>query len=139
MISTEKMNSMIDYLKSEQGKLDMKNYWDGLENAEKIYNAFVDRFYNKHKDNMPVVIDKIITKYKSNKYNNKELGLGYEPRTDLYWVLLRIAETHGKRVKLNSRKYEDYVNEFTTLAYTFDGYFIQRMDGQGVVVKIEKI
>ena len=89
---------------------------------------------------MPIIIEKIIDKYDSDKYVRKEYKLGYQPREDLYWVLESIASKYGEKVELNKENAEKYpLNMFTGSAYTFEGYLFQVMHGQGSVVRIDKL
>ena len=129
------------FLQSEEGKESMKKYWKEEEQKKKLYASQVERFYQKHKDNIPAIIEKIMAKYDSNAYVNKEYKLGYQPREELYWVLLSIASKYGNTVELTEENCEKYprLNMFTSEAYTFEGYLLQQMNGQGSVVRIDKL
>jgi hypothetical protein len=54
-------------------------------------------------------------------------GIGYQK-----------AEQYGTKIEINDKKYPQ-LNMFTSCAYTFEGYIIQQMNGQGSVVRIDKI
>lgn len=131
------LDKLSESLKKSLENFDADAWYKKKEKKAKIYNDRVESIYFANKDNMPSFIEKVIEKYESDKYVNKELELGYEPREDLYWVLLKIASEHGS--KANGKKYKKYLNMFTSEAYVYEGYFIQRMDGQGSVVRIDKI
>jgi len=135
------LSAMTKFLESEEGKESMRKYWEEIEQKEKLYASQVERFYQKHKDNMPAIIEKIMAKYESSEYVRREYKLGYEPRQDLYWVLNSIVEKHGVEVKLNKKNAKKYptLNMFTGSAYTFEGYLFQVMHGQGSVVRIDKL
>jgi hypothetical protein len=121
--------------------LSIRSYFENKEKERILYASQVDRFYKKNKDNMSIIIEKIITKYDSDKYILKEYKLGYQPREELYWVLLSIAKQYGTKIEINEENTEKYsrLNMFTSVAYIFEGYLIQKMDGQGSVVRIYKI
>lgn len=77
-------------------------------------------------------IEKVITKYSSNKYIDKEYRMGRFPSTDLFWVLYEYACEHCKRYHSN--------NDFVSEAYIIDDlYILERFDGQGSVININKI
>ena len=135
------LSAMTAYLRSDEGKESMRKYWEEQQQKEKLYASQVERFYQKHKDNMPAVIEKIMAKYDSDEYVRREYKLGYQPREDLYWVLNSIASKYGTEVKLNKKNAKNYpqLNMFTGSAYTFEGYLFQVMHGQGSVVRIDKL
>ncbi len=136
------LKNISDYLDSPEAKESIKKHFEELDQKEKHYAEQVERFYQKHKDNMVAIIEKIIAKYDSDAYVNREYKLGYEPREDLYWVLKDIAAKYGEEIrstKKNIHKWRKYLNMFTGEAYVYMGYFIQVMHGQGSVVKVEKI
>ena len=135
------LSALREFLQSEEVKESMKKYQEEKEQEKKLYASQVERFYQKHKDNMPAIIEKIMAKYDSNAYVNKEYKLGYQPREHLYWVLLSIANQYGTEIELTKENCEKYprLNMFTSCAYTFEGYLLQQMDGQGSVVRINKI
>jgi hypothetical protein len=117
---------------------DWVSYNAKQEKKEEIRSNRINKIYIANKDNMASFIEKVINKYESTKYVNKEMHLGYQAREDLYWVLLSIASRYGEEVSENE-KYEKHINMFTSCAYVYEGYIIQRMDGQGSVVRIDKI
>lgn len=135
------MSALTKFLQSEEGKESICKYWQEKEDAAKLYASQVERFYQKHKDNMPAIIEKIMAKYESSEYVRREYKLGYQPREDLYWVLESIASKYGTEVKLNKKNAKKYpqLNMFTGSAYIFEGYLFQVMHGQGSVVRIDKI
>lgn len=135
------MTALTKFLQSDEGKEYMSKCWEDGEKAAELYASQVERFYQKHKDNMPAIIDKIMVKYESDKYVCKEYKLGYELRKDLYWVLNSIASKYGTEIEISSENEIKYpqLNMFTGSAYIFEGYLIQVMHGQGSVVRIDKL
>lgn len=132
--------NMDDFFNSEEGKASIKKFWEDKERERKLYAKQVKRFYKNNKDNMPAVIEKILAKYDSKEYVRREYKLGYQPREPLTWILRSIAAKYGKKVtRRNAKQYEEYINMFTSEAYIYEGYFIQVMNGQGSVVRINKI
>ena len=135
------LNKISKSLKVSITEESVRKFFEEKEQEEKLYASQVDRFYQRHKENMPAIIEKIMAKYNSNEYVRKEYKLGYEPREDLYWILESIASKYGVEVKLNKKNGKKYpqLNMFTGSAYIFEGYLIQTMHGQGSVVRIDKI
>ena len=135
------LNKISKSLKVSITEESVRKFFEEKEQEEKLYASQVDRFYQRHKENMPAIIEKIMAKYDSNEYVNKEYKLGYQPREDLYWVLMSIAGKYGTKVELNEENAKKYpkLNMFTSVSYIFEGYLIQQMDGQGSVVRIDKI
>ena len=127
------LNKMKKFLDSEEGKKSIDNWFNKLENEENIRNLQIAKFDEKYRDNLDFIIEKIITKYESKKYRDKEYGMGFEPREDLYWLLYSYAEKHCAECTD-----EKYLNMFTDRAYYISSYVIQVMHGQGSVIKIEK-
>ena len=135
------LNKISKSLKVSITEESVRKFFEEKEQEEKLYASQVDRFYQRHKENMPAIIEKIMAKYNSNEYVRKEYKLGYEPREDLYWILESIASKYGVEVKLNKKNGKKYpqLNMFTGSAYIFEGYLFQTMHGQGSVVRIDKI
>ena len=80
------LNKLSDSLKDSLIKESVRKFFEEKEQKNKIYASQVDRFYQRHKDNMPAIIEKIMAKYESNEYVLREYTLGYQPREELYWV-----------------------------------------------------
>lgn len=135
------MSALTKFLESEEGKESIRKFWQDKEDAAKLYASQVERFYQRHKDNMPAIIEKIMAKYESSEYVRREYKLGYQPREDLYWILESVASKYGTKVKLNKKNAKKYpqLNMFTSSACIFEGYLFQVMDGQGSVVRIDKL
>jgi hypothetical protein len=137
MLDLDKLSKI---LKDSITQESVRKFFEEKEQEEELYASQAERFYQKHKDNMPIIIEKIIDKYDSDKYVRKEYKLGYQPREDLYWVLESIASKYGEKVELNKENAEKYpLNMFTGSAYTFEGYLFQVMHGQGSVVRIDQL
>jgi len=94
----------------------------------------IGKFHAKYKDNLDAVVERLLLKYDSDEYINRELSLGYQPRETLLWFLFEYA-THYCEVCLD----EKYLNDFTGAAYYIGSYVIQVMYGQGSVIRLEKL
>ena len=134
------MNKLSDYLDTEERKKNLINFFTEKRNAKLFREKQIERFYEKYKNNMPELIDKILTKYDSEAYVKREHKLGYQPREPLCDVLFEIGKKYGFDItEDNADKYEKYLNVFTGEACVFCGYFMQLMHGQGSIIKIEKL
>ena len=94
----------------------------------------IGKFHAKYKDNLDAVVERLLLKYDSNEYVQRERSLGYEPRETLLWFLFKYA-THYCEACLD----EKYHNEFTGGAYYIGSYVIQVMYGQGSVIRVDKL
>lgn len=123
----------IEFLESDEGKL----YIEKIKEKEEIKKRFKDRWIERLKKyiepNVDLVIEKLLKKYDSDEYVNREYKLGYEPRNQLLWLVYDYAEKYCEECED-----EKYLNDFTASAYYIGSYVIQMMIGQGSVVTITK-
>ena len=122
------------FLDSPEGEIAMKNFADKLKREEAHEARWVEKFKVWAEPDMDAAIEKLIDKYYSDEYRDKEyFTCGCEPREPLLWVALEYAA-------LNCPECTDekYLNCFTGGAWHIGSYVIQVMHGQGSVIKIEK-
>lgn len=131
------MNTDFDRLKvaleSPEGKKRMSLYCERLIARRTRLAARIERFHEKYKDNLDAVIERLMEKYYSEAYINKEYRLGYEPRETLLWLVFEYAQVYCKECTD-----EKYFNTFTAGAYYVGSYVIQLMVGQGSVLRIDR-
>jgi len=140
MNNTERsFDELKEYLDSEEGKKSLQDFFANIERQKKFYDEQVERFYQKFKHKMPELIEKIMHKYDSNAYVMREYKSGREPMCNLYDVLFSIGKKYGEEVDMDDFEKWPQINIFTSDACVFEGYFMQVMDGQGTVIKIEKL
>jgi len=122
------------FLKTEEGQRSLEEFGKKLEREAEYKSRQVERFKKHAEHRLDEVLEKIISKYDSDKYVRREYSLGYEPRETLLWVALNYAEEYCEPC-------EDpqWANPFTGAMYYIGSYVIQVMHGQGSVIKIEKI
>lgn len=129
----EALKKHIEFLESDEGKL----YIEKIKEKEEIKKRFKDRWIERLKKHIEpdidLVIEKLLKKYDSDEYVNREYKLGYEPRNQLLWLVYDYAEKYCKECED-----EKYLNDFTASAYYIGNYVIQMMIGQGSVVTITK-
>jgi hypothetical protein len=134
----EMLEKLKEYLESEKGKKETEEYFNIIKIKKEINNKQLNRFYLRihSADQFVDFIEKVVSKYNSDKYRNFWYNKGYEPPEILYWFLFDYAEKYGR--DCCDLEYETYGNYFTTAMYYINGYYIYRMDGQGSCVQIEK-
>lgn len=136
-----RMQAIKDHFESEEGKQGVKDFHAKLEAGQNIESEQVKRIHRIYGNNIDSFIEKVIAAYESKGYKDKWYSRGIEPPTDLYWVLLRYAKRYGEKInrKTNRDLLGTYVNPFTSEIYKIGNYVIQSMNGQGSVVRIDKI
>lgn len=78
--------------------------------------------------------DKVIQKYSSKNYKNKEYKLGYEPRETLFTFIYSLAANYGR--ECSTKEWNKHSNMFTSDLRFYRGYYVNVMHGQGVAIKV---
>ena len=133
----EQLQAIDNFLDSEEGKLYMETYHIKIHLGKQHNDRWVERVYNRIKDNIDESIEHLDKWYSSDKYRDREYKINYEPRETLFWVLFDIAEKYGR--ECTEQEVEQYANMFTGAMYIIGSYVIQVMHGQGSVIRIDKI
>ena len=131
MMDIEKLK---DFLDSEEGQKSMDKYLEKLHRKQEHLKRWVEKFKARYENNLDEVIEKLMKKYESDEYVNREYRLGYQPREQLLWLVWEYARLNCKECDE-----EKYYNDFTGGAYYIGSYVIQIMHGQGSVLVIDKI
>lgn len=126
-----------NYLDSEEGKKYLEDYFRKIELKDAIHNSQLERFKNKFGSRLSELIEKIKIKYRSDKYYFSWIKRGIEPPEDLYFFLFDYAAKYGREA--TEEEFKEYSNMFTAELYFIDGFFFNKMIGQGTVVQIEKL
>jgi hypothetical protein len=132
MMTIEEINTFFD---SPEGKESLEKFAEKLRREQEHKDRWIDRMWNRIKDDIDGSIERLDNWYGSDKYRDREYKKMYEPREELFWVLLGAAEKYGSEV---GDEYELYANTFTGEMYKLGSYFIQVMYGQGSVIRIDK-
>ncbi len=100
-----------------------------------LINKYIDKFHSMPLDKRSELIDKIISKYESDEYKDREMfKLHYEPRCTLYWYLDDYAEKYGEELP------NDENNPFPHSIRMIDNkYIVRKMYGQGTVIDVWKV
>ena len=133
----EEQKKFLEYLESEEGSRDIDNYFNSIRKKEEIINNRILKIHDKYDNIINGLIDKVISKYNSEKYYFKETSIGYEPRNKLFWLIKDYFIEYGR--ECTEEEYEKYGNMFTRDMYCYKGHIAHVMDGQGSVVSVFKI
>ena len=131
------MKDLSEYLDSEEGQKDMEKYVEKLAKDLAHTNRWIERMWGRIKGDIDGSIEHMLKWYESDKYRDREYGMGFQPREELLWVLFGVAETHGG--ECTDEEVDLYANTFTRSIYKLESYVIQIMDGQGSIIAIDKI
>ena len=131
------MKDLSEYLESEEGQKDMEKYVEKLAKDLAHTDRWIERMWERIQGDIDGSIDHILKWYESDKYRDREYGMGFQPREELLWVLFGVAETHGE--ECTDEEVDLYANTFTRVIYKLGSYVIHIMDGQGSVIAIDKI
>ena len=133
-MKTDMFEKIKDFLNSEEGKKSMEDFDQQLSNERKHNDRWVEKFKIHCENNLDDTIVKLVTKYDSDEYVNREYKKGYMPRETLLWLVYGYATKYCPPCED-----EKYLNMFTDEAYYIGSYVIQVMNGQGSVIRIDKI
>lgn len=124
------------FLDSEDGQKSIEEFFAKEKRYALISNSQLERFKTKFGNRLTEIIEKVEIKYDSSKYRDSWYKRGIEPPEELYFFLFDYAVKYGREA--NGKEWEKYANTFTSELYYIDGFFFNKMNGQGTVVKIEK-
>ena len=133
-MSDDTFKKMMDFLNSEEGEKSIKEFGEKMKREDDRRDRWIEKFKELAESDIDSALSKIIEKYDSDEYVKREYSLGYEPRETLLWIAFGYASKYCKECTD-----EKYLNMFTDGAYYIGSYVIQVMNGQGSVIKIEKI
>lgn len=134
MKHTPSIEAIRKFMESDEGKAHMEEYFSKIRAEQDRLDARIIRFHDKYQNDIDGVMKRLIKKYSTKKYRNKEHKLGYEPREYLLWFMLEYA-----RVYATECNEEKYWNQFTGGAWYLGSFVLQIMFGQGSCLRIDKI
>ena len=105
-----------------------------IEHVNRIEDKYVDKLHTMSSQERKSLIERIIQKYDSDEYVNKEYRLGREPKRSLFNILYKYAVVHGVEI--------DTENEsvFCCGHYIIDSEFVLRIyHGQGCFIRVEHV
>ena len=133
-------NNMVEklkaFLETDEGKASIKKFKAEIEAENRISNSQLERFHEKFSDRFTEIVDKVIAKYESDKYQDSWYKRSIEPPMPLYWFLKEYAELHGR--ECTDKEWEKHGNMFSGSLYFYGGYYFHTMHGQGSVIHVIK-
>ncbi len=122
------------WAESEEGQKSINDYWSDIDKKNQILDSQLVRFHNK--GGFSEFIEKVLAKYNSNKYRDRWYNRGREPREDLLWFLYHYSEKYGRIC--TEEEMDTYSNMFTSDLLFCNGYYFNRIDGQGSAIIVTK-
>ena len=123
-----------DLFYSAEGKKHFSEFFDRLKKEQEIEIKQFERF--NRIGNFVEFTEKVIAKYNGDNYKNRCYSRGIEPPEDLFWFLYSYAERYGR--VCNQKEWNKYGNTFTSALYFCNGYYFNKMVGQGSVIEVIK-
>ena len=132
------MNDMLEkmkaYLETDEGKEATRQWALKMEREDAHEKRWIEKFKQRCEGDLDGCIEKLMDKYYSDEYRDREYDMSIEPRESLLWLALEYAHEYFKPCDD-----EKYLNDFTGGAYYIGSYVIQVMYGQGSVLRIDKV
>ena len=105
-----------------------------IEHINRIEDKYVDKLHSMSLQERKSLIERIIQKYDSDEYVNKEYRLGREPQRLLFGILYEYAVLYGVEIDTENE------NVFCYGHYIIDSEFVWRIYlGQGCFISVEHV
>ena len=121
------------FLETEEGKKSISEFAKKYARDQDHKARWVEKFKERCEGDLNGSLKKLMDKYYSDEYRDREYKMHVEPREPLLWLAYEYATKYCK--PYNGKK---YINMFTADAYHFGSYVIQLMIGQGSALRIDK-
>lgn len=129
------MSKLLDKFKAFVESEEFTSFLDKINFMDSLYSKYINKFSSFSLEKQNKIIDKIINKYESNEYKNKEISKGRVPENYLYHILYLYASSHCPDV---DDKYSDL--PFFVGAFQINKkYEIVKHMGQGTLYKVYKL
>jgi hypothetical protein len=131
---SDMLQKMKDFLETDEGKESIRQWGLKMEREDAHQKRWIEKFKQRCEGDLDGCIEKLMDKYYSDEYRDREYDMSIEPRESLLWLALEYAHEYCKPCDD-----EKYLNDFTGGAYYIGSYVIQVMYGQGSVLRIDKV
>jgi hypothetical protein len=128
--------AMRDWMNSPEFEISAKRFFEKLKREDESKDRHIQYIHDNYKDRLDEIIPKLIDKYGSSEYIDREYGLGYQPRETLLWVMLTYAKKYG--IEFTDEEYENYIGMFTTGMYHLGDWVFEVLQGQGSALLVYK-
>lgn len=132
-MANDMLERMKTFLESEEGKKSISEWAKKFAREQDHKDRWVEKFKQRCEGDLNGSLKKLMDKYYSDEYRDREYKMHVEPREPLLWLAYEYATKYCK--PYNGKK---YLNMFTADAYNFGSYVIQLMIGQGSALRIDK-
>lgn len=123
-----------DFLDSKEVQIRITDFIERHNREVEVNNKQLERL--NRLGNFKQFTKKVVKKYYSDKYRDYWFNRGFEPPRGLFWFLFDYAEKYGR--ECSEDEWRQYGNYFTSALFFCDGYYFNRMDGQGSIIKVIK-
>ena len=130
------LDSLRDWLESEEGQQSIIEFGEKLKRKKEREERYTKYIHDNFGNDIDSIIQRVSDKYSSEKYIDREWGLGREPMEVLYWVLLEYAKEYG--TEFTDNEYKDYSCMFTGEMYYLGDWVFEVLHGQGSCVQVYK-
>lgn len=121
------------FLETEEGKKSISEWAKKYARDQDHKARWVEKFKERCEGDLNDSLKKLMDKYYSDEYRDREYKMHVEPREPLLWLAYEYATKYCKPYR--GKK---HWNMFTADAYHFGSYVIQLMIGQGSALRIDK-
>ena len=121
------------FLETEEGKKSISEFAKKYARDQDHKARWVEKFKERCEGDLNGSLKKLMDKYYSDEYRDREYKMHVEPREPLLWLAYEYATKYCKPYR--GKK---HWNMFTADAYHFGSYVIQLMIGQGSALRIDK-
>lgn len=129
------MSKMLDKFKAFVESEDFLRFLDKVSFIDKLNDKYFKKFESFSVEKQNMLIEKIIEKYNSKEYKDREYSKGRMPDEYLYHILFLYASYHCPDI---SEKYSDLA--FFAGAYRINKKFdIVKFSGQGILYEVYKL
>lgn len=123
-----------EWLNSPEGEESIKRFSEKMKAEEERKQRYIKYIHYNYKNRLDEIIQKLVDKYDSNEYINREYSLGYQPRETLLWVIFTYVKECG--TEFTDEEYQKYGCMFTGEMYYLGDWTFEVMHGQGSVLNV---
>ena len=126
------------YLDSDEGQEKLDDFINGLIKSREVKDRQLIWLHTRLMDrnNFDEIIEKVILKYRSDEYRDSWYDRGIEPPEKLFSFLYDYAEKYGR--ECTEGEWRKYSNLFSSNLLYVNGYFFNKVNGQGTFIDVIK-
>lgn len=127
------------YLDNPENEQEIDDYISKRRGKDTMEELQLERIHTKYSDPIKFaeIVDKIITKYDSDKYRDFWYNKGIEPPEPLFTVLMQYAQKYGREPE--EWEITTFNNPFTADMKVIHNYVINLVVGQGAFIEVIKL